>query len=89
VPLAAPAMVVTAIFTFINSWNEFVVALTLLRSQSNFTLPLRIFSLVGGRYTVEWQQVMAATLLATLPVAIVFSWLQRYLVRGLTVGAVK
>jgi len=89
VPLAAPAMVVTAIFTFINSWNEFVVALTLLRSQSNFTLPLRIFSLVGGRYTVEWEQVMAATLLATLPVAIVFSWLQRYLVRGLTVGAVK
>jgi len=89
VPLAAPAMVVTSIFTFINSWNEFVVALTLLRSQSNFTLPLRIFSLVGGRYTVEWQQVMAATLLATLPVAIVFSWLQRYLVRGLTVGAVK
>jgi multiple sugar transport system permease protein len=82
-------MVVTSIFTFINSWNEFVVALTLLRSQSNFTLPLRIFSLVGGRYTVEWQQVMAATLLATLPVAIVFSWLQRYLVRGLTVGAVK
>jgi multiple sugar transport system permease protein len=89
VPLAAPAMVVTAIFTFINSWNEFVVALTLLRSQNNFTLPLRIFSLVGGRYTVEWNQVMAATLLATLPVAIVFSWLQRYLVRGLTVGAVK
>jgi multiple sugar transport system permease protein len=89
VPLAAPAMVVTSIFTFINSWNEFVVALTLLRSQNNFTLPLRIFSLVGGRYTVEWQQVMAATLLATLPVAIVFSWLQRYLVRGLTVGAVK
>ena len=89
VPLAAPAMVVTSIFTFINSWNEFVVALTLLRSQNNFTLPLRIFSLVGGRYTVEWEQVMAATLLATLPVAIVFSWLQRYLVRGLTVGAVK
>ena len=82
-------MVVTSIFTFINSWNEFVVALTLLRSQNNFTLPLRIFSLVGGRYTVEWEQVMAATLLATLPVAIVFSWLQRYLVRGLTVGAVK
>jgi multiple sugar transport system permease protein len=89
VPLAAPAMVVTAIFTFINSWNEFVVALTLLRSQNNFTLPLRIFSLVGGRYTVEWEQVMAATLLATLPVAIVFSWLQRYLVRGMMVGAVK
>jgi multiple sugar transport system permease protein len=89
VPLALPAMVVTAIFTFINSWNEFVVALTLLRSQENFTLPLRVFSLVGGRYTVEWEQVMAATLLATLPVAILFTWLQRYLMSGLTVGAIK
>ena len=89
VPLAIPAIVVTAIFTFINSWNEFVVALTLLRSDENFTLPLRIFSLVGGRYTVEWQQVMAATLLATLPVAAVFTWLQRYLVRGMMMGAIK
>ena len=89
VPLALPAMVVTAIFTFINSWNEFVVALTLLRSQENFTLPLRVFSLVGGRYSVEWEQVMAATLLATLPVAILFTWLQRYLMSGLTVGAIK
>lgn len=89
VPLALPAMVVTAIFTFINSWNEFVVALTLLRSQENFTLPLRVFSLVGGRYTVEWEQVMAATLLATLPVAILFTWLQRYLMSGLTMGAIK
>ena len=89
VPLAVPAIVVTAIFTFINSWNEFVVALTLLRSDENFTLPLKIFSLVGGRYTVEWQQVMAATLLATLPVAAVFTWLQRYLVRGMMMGAIK
>lgn len=89
VPLAIPAIVVTAIFTFINSWNEFVVALTLLRSDENFTLPLKIFSLVGGRYTVEWQQVMAATLLATLPVAAVFTWLQRYLVRGMMMGAIK
>ena len=89
VPLAIPAIVVTAIFTFINSWNEFVVALTLLRSDENFTLPLKIFSLVGGRYTVEWQQVMAATLLATLPVAAVFTWLQRDLVRGMMMGAIK
>jgi multiple sugar transport system permease protein len=48
-----------------------------------------VFSLVAGRYTIEWQHVMAATLLATLPVAILFTWLQRYLVRGLALGAVK
>ena len=89
VPLALPALVVTSVFTFINSWNEFVVALTLLRSDDNFTLPLRIFSLVGGRYSVEWEQVMAAVLIATLPVAIVFTWLQKYLMRGMMMGAIK
>ncbi|WGF89770.1 carbohydrate ABC transporter permease [Marinivivus vitaminiproducens] len=88
-PLATPAMTVTAIFTFINAWNEFVIALTLLRSQGSYTLPIQIFSLVAGRYTVEWHHIMAATLLATLPVAVVFAWLQRYLVRGLALGAVK
>ena len=88
-PLAVPAMVVTAIFTFINAWNEFAIALTLLRSQDSYTLPIQIFSLVSGRYTVEWHHVMAATFTATVPVAIAFAWLQRYLVRGLALGAVK
>ena len=88
-PLAVPAMVVTAIFTFINSWNEFVLALTMLRSAESHTLPIKIFSLVAGRYTVEWNHIMAATLLATVPVAIIFGWLQRYLVRGLALGSVK
>jgi multiple sugar transport system permease protein len=88
-PLATPAMAVTAIFTFINAWNEFVVALTLLRTKELFTLPIQVFGLVGGRYTVEWDQVMAATLVATLPVSILFAWLQRFLVRGLALGAVK
>ena len=88
-PLAVPAMVVTAIFTFINSWNEFVLALTMMRSSDDFTLPVQIYSQVAGRYQVEWHHVMAATVLATVPVAIVFSWLQRYLIRGMALGAVK
>lgn len=88
-PLAVPAMVVTAIFAFINAWNEFVIALTMLRSQAAYTLPIQIFSLVAGRYTVEWHHVMAAAFVATIPIAIVFAWLQRYLVRGLALGAVK
>jgi multiple sugar transport system permease protein len=88
-PLAVPAIVVTAIFTFINAWNEFVIALTMLRRQESYTLPIQIFSLVAGRYTVEWHHVMAAAFTATIPVAIVFAWLQRYLVRGLALGAVK
>jgi multiple sugar transport system permease protein len=88
-PLAIPAIVVTAIFTFINSWNEFVLALTMMRSSEDFTLPVQIYSQVAGRYQVEWHHVMAGTVLATVPVAILFSWLQRYLIRGMALGAVK
>lgn len=88
-PLAVPAMVVTGIFTFINSWNEFVLALTMIRGSDNYTLPVQIFAQVAGRYQVEWHHVMAGTVLATVPVAIVFSWLQRYLIRGMALGAVK
>ena len=88
-PLALPAIAVTGIVTFVASWNEFTVALTLLRDPSRLTLPLKVVNLVAGRYAVEWNQVMAATLLATLPVAVLFSLLQRYLVTGLTLGAVK
>jgi multiple sugar transport system permease protein len=88
-PLAVPAIVVTAIFTFINAWNEFVIALTMLRREENYTLPIRVFSQVSGRYTVDWNYVMAAAFAASVPVAIVFAWLQRYLVRGLALGAVK
>lgn len=88
-PLAVPAMTVTAIFTFINAWNEFAVVYTLIRSDANKTLTVQITDLVAGRYTVEWHQVMAATLLATLPVSVLFAWLQRYLVKGLALGAVK
>ena len=88
-PLALPAVTVTAIFSFINAWNEFVIALTMLRNQDSYTLPIQVFSLVAGRYTVEWHHVMAAAFTATIPIAIVFAWLQRYLVRGLALGAVK
>jgi multiple sugar transport system permease protein len=88
-PLALPAIAVTAIVTFVACWNEFIVALTLLRSPSNQTVTLQVVNLVAGRYTVEWNQVMAATLAATAPVAALFVWLQRYFVRGLALGGVK
>jgi multiple sugar transport system permease protein len=88
-PLAMPAIAVTAMFTFVNSWNEFVIALTSLRSEDNYTLPIQILSIVSGRYSVDWHLVMAAALCATLPVAILFAWMQQYMLRGLTAGAVK
>lgn len=88
-PMALPALAVTAILTFINTWNEFVLAFSLLRSQDSYTLTIKIYSLVGAAYKINWDHVMAATLLATVPVAIVFAWMQRYLVKGLSLGGVK
>ncbi|MBV8457032.1 MAG: carbohydrate ABC transporter permease [Acetobacteraceae bacterium] len=89
VPLAVPAIAVCALVAFVWGWNEYVVALTMLRDPDKQTVTLQVANLVVGRYSVEWNQVMAATLVATLPVAVVFAALQRFLVRGLTLGAVK
>jgi multiple sugar transport system permease protein len=88
-PMAVPALTVVALFAFIFAWNDFVLALTLLRSAENFTLTLAVYSLVGGRYTVEWHQVMAATLLATTPIAALFVVLQRFFMQGLSLGSIK
>ncbi len=88
-PVAVPALAVAGIVTFVACWNEFTVALTLLRSPDKLTLTLRVVNLVAGRYSVQWNQVMAATLVATLPVAVVFASFQRLLSGGLTLGAVK
>ncbi len=88
-PLAVPATAVCAVVAFVAGWNEYVVALTMLRDPDKQTVTLQVVNLVSGRYSVTWNQVMAAALVATLPVAVVFGYLQRYLVRGLTLGAVK
>ncbi|MAQ83985.1 carbohydrate ABC transporter permease [Psychromarinibacter halotolerans] len=88
-PLAAPAMAVVALFTFIGAWNEYALALALIRSSETYTLPLKIAALTGGRYQIEWHHVMAATFVATIPVSIIFIWLQRHLIAGLSGGAVK
>lgn len=89
VPLAVPAIAVCAIVAFVAGWNEFIVALTMLRDPDKQTVTLQVVNLVSGRYQIAWNQVMAAALVATLPVAVVFAVLQRYLVRGLTLGAIK
>ncbi len=88
-PLSGPAVAVAAAFGFVNAWNEFVLAMTFLTTEDLFTVPLKVVIMAGGLYEIEWHFVMAATVLATVPVAIVFSWLQTYLVRGLALGAVK
>jgi len=88
-PLAMPAIGVTAIFTFIAAWTDFILAFTLLRSPEKLTATMKLFYLVSGTYRVEWNEVMAATLVTTIPVALIFVLLQKQIVNGLSLGAVK
>lgn len=87
-PLAAPGIVTAAVFVFIASWNEFLFAFTLLRTPEHRPVVVTLFSLVGA-YDVQWNFVMAGTLLAVVPVVILFWLVERHLVSGLTAGSVK
>ncbi|GAA2001974.1 carbohydrate ABC transporter permease [Nocardiopsis rhodophaea] len=88
-PLVAPGLVATSIFAFITAWNEFVVAFTFLQSNTDsFTLPISL-KYYFGRVTVEWGSIMAASTLLTIPVMVFFLFVQRRMVSGLTMGAVK
>lgn len=87
-PLAVPAITIVAMFTFVNAWNEFIIAFSTLRDSSSYTIQLGIIEMTGY-YSIRWDYVMISVILASLPVAILFSWLQKHLIGGLTTGAVK
>jgi multiple sugar transport system permease protein len=89
-PLAAPGIVTALIFTFISAWNEFLVALTLSLGQQPSGQPLTV-AINGyiGEYSVDWGHLFAAGLVATVPVIILFAFIERRVVSGLTAGAVK
>jgi len=86
-PLVAPGLVATALFCFIFSWNEFLFALILTRSHIR-PLTVVISSLIGG-HEILWAEISAVGTMASIPVIALAIFLQRYLVRGLTLGAVK
>jgi multiple sugar transport system permease protein len=88
-PLAVPAVGITAIFTFISAWTDFILAFTLLRSPEKLTATMKVFYLVSGSYHVDWNDVMAASLVTTVPIAAIFIVLQKTIVNGLAAGAVK
>lgn len=87
-PLAKPALATATIFTFLASWDEFPIALTMISTPDRQTLPLAIATFQGQNAT-QWGLVFAASLIAVIPVIIVFLVFQRYFVQGLTSGAVK
>ena len=87
-PLSLPALVTAVIFAFIAAWNEYIVALTLMTDPARKPLTVGITSYVTA-YVQHWNLMFAASVIAIVPVVILFALIERYLVGGLTAGSVK
>jgi arabinogalactan oligomer/maltooligosaccharide transport system permease protein len=87
-PLARPALAVTALFSFLTAWNEFILAATFINEPTKFTLPVALQRYVGD-FSTEWGHFAAGAIIVSLPVMALFFALEKYLVGGLTAGGVK
>jgi multiple sugar transport system permease protein len=87
-PLARPGLAATAIFCLIISWNEFLLALILTKTEQSITLPIGIAGRIS-QYTTYWGEISAAGFMACVPIVIFAFIVQKHLVRGLSFGAVK
>jgi arabinogalactan oligomer/maltooligosaccharide transport system permease protein len=87
-PLAKPAVAVTALFSFMTGWNEFILAATLIDKESMYTAPVGLRFFVGG-FSQQWGFFAAGAVIVSIPVVALFLYLQKYLVSGLTAGSVK
>jgi len=91
-PLIAPGLVTTGLLAFIAAWNEYLYAVSFIQSPGKYTVPLAITSFVsktGSAFAVPWGQIMAATVIITMPLIILVLILQKRIIAGLTAGAVK
>lgn len=88
VPLSRPAIAVTALFSFMTAWNEYILAATFMSDERAYTLPVQLQQYVGS-YTTEWGHFAAGAILVSTPVMLLFFVLQKHLVGGLTAGGVK
>lgn len=87
-PLSSPGIIATAIYAFIQAWNEYVYALTFLNNDKLLTLPVGLQRFFA-EYSTNWPGLMAASFIMSVPVVVMFLMLQKYFVRALTEGAVK
>lgn len=87
-PLASPALVITALFSFMSAWSEYIVAAQILQDRKLYTLPIGLKSFQSN-LTTEWGLYAAASIIVSIPVVILFIVLSRFLVSGLTLGSVK
>jgi multiple sugar transport system permease protein len=88
VPLSLPVLVATFLFAFKIAWNEYLFASVFLKSQAKLTLPIGIEQM-NANFSNVWGQIMAASFLTTLPIIVMFLYLEKYMVEGLTAGAVE
>lgn len=88
VPAAVPGMISVGMYTFIQCWNEYLYALTLTKTNAIRTVPIGIASMMG-QYAFEWNDIMAMSILGSLPVIIIALFFQKYFIAGMTAGAVK
>ncbi len=88
VPISVPGLVAVGVYTFMISWNEYLFALTLTRTDEMRTVPIGI-QLLMGQHSYEWNQMMAMSILGSIPVLILFLIFQRRFIGGLSAGAVK
>ena len=87
-PLAKPAIAVTALFSFITGWNEFIIASLIMEDETMYTAPVGLQFFVGG-FSQSWGYFAAGSIIVSIPVVILFAYTQKYLVSGLTAGGVK
>ncbi len=88
IPIAAPGLVTTMIYTFIYSWNEFLFALSFINTKDKMPLTVGIYNFVG-RWSTQWEYLTTAAFLAIIPVIVLFYFIEKRLVAGLAGGAVK
>jgi len=89
VPLAAPGIVTVAMFAFILAWQEYLFALTFARTEEMRTITVGIALMQGQHGSINWGQIMAASVIACIPGLVFFFYLERYIVKGFTMGALK
>ena len=88
-PLAVPGMISIAIYSFIWSWNDLLYSLTLVTSAAKRTLAPGLILTYMGEFQNNWANMMAASIVVSIPVTLMFIFLQRYFIQGLTTGSVK
>jgi multiple sugar transport system permease protein len=87
-PMLKPGIVAVSAFAFIGCWNEFLVAFTFIQTQTKFTIPVGLKTMIG-EYSINYPALAAGSIIALIPPVILFAFIQKYLVAGLSTGAVK